>query len=139
MQNVLTLKAFDRAEHGEILERWFADWGQKHPPWDLVPPTGVIVYFNGAPVCCGFLCKTDTKLAIITNYISDKFCDKKIRRECLNSLTVKLDDLAVQLGFRMICASTAMKSMAERFKNMGYETTHENFINLGRFVCLGSQ
>lgn len=130
---------FEKSKNLELIEKWFRDWEQTPPPWDLVPPTGVLIYYRGAPVCCGFLCKTDTKLAIHSNYISDKSCDKKIRSECINALALKLDELAVTLGFRMICVSTAMKSMADRFKNMGYETTHENFINLGRLICLGSQ
>lgn len=132
-------KPFDRADHAHITDAWFVEWGQTPPPWELIAPTGVMVYSYGRPICAGFLTKTDAGLAIITNYISDKKIDKTLRALCLDHLSGELDQLAKDGGFKMVCVSTSMKSMADRFESLGYHKTHEQFINLGRYLWHGYQ
>jgi len=126
---------FEGKYHIPLLEGWFADHGQEVPPWDLMPPTGLVIIYDGKPVCAGFLTKTDANLAIHTNYVSDKYSAKALRSMCLDHLCECLDKIAASEGFKMICASTAHPSMAKRYEAMGYVTTHEKFINLGRFLC----
>lgn len=127
-------EAFDWKIHKEFYVDWFNDRDIDMEPIEFCPPTGIIV-FNDGPVCIGFLCKTDAGMAIITNLISNPFCEKDRRSESLDFLIKVLVDIAKAEDFKLICVSTKLYHVSERFLKHEFKTTDENFINLGRFLC----
>lgn len=135
----MILLPFELNKHKTILNSWYQGWNQEPPPDKTFSPTGYLVYNNETPICAGFLCKTDAGFAIIYNYISDPKSDKLTRSEALDMLSKELTDIATKENFYMVCASTANTSVAKRFEKLGYVTTHEQFINLGRILCPGFQ
>lgn len=127
-------EVFDRKKHGKFYNQWFIDRGLDIEPIEFCPPTGLIVY-DTDPICIGFLCKTDSKIAIITNLISDPFYESDLRSHALDFLIKILIELAKDQDFKMICVSTKLGHVSERFLKHEFKTTDENFINLGRFLC----
>lgn len=128
---------YSKEKHQVIVEAWLNDWKEAVNTINFLPPTGIIVYHDKLPVCVGFLTKTDSGIAIITNILSDKNADREIKNKCVDSLLFTLDGLAEVEKFKMICVATIIPSVIKRFQKMDYFIAKEQFTNLGRYLCPG--
>lgn len=130
--NYVKISPFNWEDHEKYYDLWFEQRKAEKPPRDLVSPTGIVVSFMDTPVCMGFMCKTDSKMALMTNFISDPNSPKEIRSICLDLLIDHLMDLARSEDFKFITAATVLPVIVERFEKHDFKSTHENLFNLGR-------
>lgn len=130
----MNTEPFSLTKHKKILDSWFEKRACSQPPWNLVPPTGVVVSDEDGPLAAGFLTKTDSGFAIITNFISDPESDNQIRGEAVKLLIACLTAVATNERFKMVCVSTPISSVASKFERFDYKKIEENFINLGRVL-----
>lgn len=116
------------------LEAWWK--ARKFPPANpkFMPPTGVMVSMNGRDVVAGFLFKSDANAAIIGNIVSNPDAPGKDRSWCLDQLVTSLVGLAKSEGFGMVCCSTNLPRLQERFKSHGFTLTDEGVANFGRVL-----
>lgn len=93
------------------LESMFQTWGMSAPNPDFLPKTG----FIKKGLAAGFMYLTDSKIAIIDNFVCNKDSDKMERKECLNTITEMLVNEAMSLGIKLLkCDSnnSEIKNMA---------------------------
>lgn len=124
----MKVELYNEVKHYDMLKKWYADHGQAILDKNLIPKIGLIM--DG--IVAGFLYQTDTKLAIIENYVSDKNSTKKQREEAIIALTQGLYEIAKQLGCTTVISFTNNKGLLEKQKDLGYEIIAQNMNVLKR-------
>lgn len=116
------------------LEAWWKT--RKFPPANpkFMPPTGLMVSLHGVDIVAGFLFKSDANAAIIGNIVSNPDVTWKDRLRCIDNLLIQLIELARVDGFGMVCCSTNLPRLQERFKTHGFILTDEGVANFGRVL-----
>lgn len=116
------------------LKRWWEL--RKFPPADprFMPPTGLMVTVYGIETAAGFLFKSDANAAIIGNIVSNPEAPGKARHEALTCLLDALTAIAASEGFGMVCCSTNLEPLKDRFKTHGFVMTDEGVSNFGRIL-----
>jgi hypothetical protein len=114
------------------LQGWWK--ARKFPPAnpEFLPPTGVMVSVNGVDTCAGFLFKSDANAAIIGNIVSNPEAPGKDRNEALDLLIATLAGIAKNDGFGMVCCSTNLPRLMDRFQSHGFIKTDDSVSNFGR-------
>ena len=100
----------------EQVKSWFLARKMVPPPEDLLPKNGVIM--DG--IAAGFLYLTDSSVAIIDGYISNKDSVKHERDQAIDKLTLELISIAKAKGFKIIKADTMIKSVGNRAALHGF-------------------
>lgn len=98
------------------------------------PPTGVLVLWNGKPICLGFMIKCDNNTCINSDLLSDPSTDKELRNEAVVYLRKVLEDEARKAGIPFIIATTTNPKLFERLKDQGYVELNRNLFQLGRAI-----
>ena len=101
------------------------------PKEEHLPPTGRLVVSNGKGYCVGFLCKTDSKMAVICAMISNPAADKEDRQAAVNFLMRYFADLAKKEGFTMVAISSSIPSFKKRIAESGFHKAEENVTIFG--------
>lgn len=129
------LEPFSWETHGAVYSGWFKSRGVFEPEQKFISPTGFMVYSSGSPICAGFLSLTDNNVAMITNFISDEKCNKETRSQAVDFLIDRLVDLASSFkGIDLICASTNLTHVKDRFLNHDFHVMDDGYVNLGRRI-----
>lgn len=121
---------FDKQKHFNMITEWYINRKQNMLPLEYLPETGFIV----PNICAGFLYKTDSKLALIENYISCPKSDKETRSNALDLVTKSLIDEAKKYDFNVIMALTKLDSVRKRAEKSGFQTVDNDFSILVRRV-----
>lgn len=116
------------------LQAWWK--ARKFPPANprFLPPTGLLVSMHGRDVVAGFLFKSDANAAIIGNIVSNPDAPGADRSKCLDTLLESLIHIAQADGFGMVCCSTNLPRLQERFQKHGFTLTDEGVANFGRIL-----
>ena len=118
-----------------LLKSW---WEKRNFPPAIprfLPPIGRLILNGDHPVCGGFLFRSDAGAAIIGNFVSNPDVSGKIRNEAIDLLIDVLTDEAKHAGFEMVCCSTNLPQLMERFEKHGFTKTDEGVANFGRILC----
>lgn len=134
----LSIQEFSFEHHGDVYHRWFAMRKAEKPIDEIVSPTGLVCCWRNIPIAIGFLCKTDSRMAMITNIISEPNCLSHVRNDCVNELIKALVEVADDEGFLFLSSATSLPSMIERFEKLGFTKTHSDLINFGRSYGMGA-
>lgn len=127
---------FEFDKHFELIKSWFEKRKFPVPDPHLLPSVGVIAQFEGKPVACGFIFKTDSKLAMIGNLSSDPEASSEARNESLNSLLNILSDIAKNEGYLAVTCATNLPKLMDRFEGLGFENTDKEVSHFRRVLCL---
>lgn len=130
------MQKFNWDIHGDVYSEWFKLRDAVRPMDEIVSPTGLVATYDNKPVCIGFLCKTDSRVALITNLISDPNADKDIRKKCLEQLVEELSSVAESEGFLILGAASPVPSVCDMYERLGFIKTHEKINNYGRIYAL---
>lgn len=108
------------------IEKWFEARDMHMPPKSLFPKTGFIV----EGVAAGFIYFTDSKVAILDCYISNKDADKQLRADAINRITYVLIKLADFHHCKLVKCDTKIGTIKEwaykyKFKSTGI---YESFV-----------
>lgn len=132
----LTIRGFEYSDF-PLIESWYTDRGLEIPTRDLVAPTGLMIMHENTPILAGFLIKTDCRVAIFQNYISDPKSEKEIRSEAISLLTEALLGIAKKWEAIYTCCSTEYPSIIKQFEKHDFVKDNKNYKNLGRFLWHG--
>lgn len=125
--NVRVLKEND---YDDILVGWWEDWKWIPPVKDFLPLNGlggIMVEWDGIPVCAGFIIQTNSKVAWIEWIVSNKnFKEKLHRKDALNLLVQTLTDVAKKTGSTYAYTILKSPSLINIYKNNGYLGTEQN-------------
>lgn len=124
---------FDWEIHKEIYEKFVRSHGDDSViDFTYYPPTGVLIYCEGIPVCAGFMVKTDAGFVLNTNIIASATCDKDTRQTGIIYLRDLLAEKARAAGFNFVLAETNIEGLKKRLVDQGYKILKENMTYLGR-------
>jgi hypothetical protein len=98
-------------------------------PEQALPKTGVLCYEDEAPVCAGFLYKTDSSMAWVDWVISDQDYDASMRKEAVSILMSRLLQIAKELGFSAVMTAAATEGYQQHCEGKGFVLTNDN-VNL---------
>lgn len=126
---------YESEKHFDLLKSWFDLRQFPAPNPRFLPKIGMVVYFGELPVCAGFLFQSDAGAAIIGHLVSNPDAPGMIRNSGLDALIETLTREAVELGFEMVCCSTNLPRLMERFERHCFTRTDEGVANFGRVIC----
>lgn len=119
--NIRVLKEND---YNDILVPWWKDWGWTPPVKDFLPLNGlggIMIEWQGTPVCAGFVIQSDTKVAWVDWIVSSKtFREKPHRRDALHLLVQTLTDVARERGNKYVYALIKNSPLVDVYLNNGY-------------------
>ena len=119
--NVRVLKEND---YDDILVGWWEDWKWIPPVKDFLPLNGVggiMVEWDGTPVCAGFIYNTNSKVAWIDWIVSNNnFREKPHRKDGLNLLIQTLTDVARKTKYKYVYAHNNNTNLINTFLANGY-------------------
>lgn len=87
-------------------------------------------------MACGFLFKTDAKVAMVGNLVTNPEADADIRHKALNQIINVLGKVALDEGFRLLTCATNIDKLGHRFEDLGFEKTDVNVSHFRRDLCL---
>lgn len=113
----MKLQPVDDTNYNTVCEWWIAR-GMTPVPRQSLPLTGYIVSDDKYQYCAGFLYKTDSDLALVDGFISNKDSDYEKRAKALDMLLTALMDEAKRDNYRVIIAQSTHSNsikIVERF------------------------
>ncbi len=118
-----------------ILKSWWEKRDFPPPNPRFLPPIGKLVLSGEKPICGGFLFRSDAGAAIIGHLVSNPHAPGAIRNAGLDALIESLTQEGRKQGFEMICCSTNLPRLMERFERHGLTKTDDGVANFGRVLC----
>lgn len=117
-----------------VYQSWMKERNLPAPDVSLLPKHGLVMLFKGEAIAMGFLYCTDAMMASIGNFMSDPKSDKQARGEAVEIAVDILSNRAEELGYKQVNVATNIKSLMERFENLGFEKCEENVSHFRRFL-----
>ncbi|SRR6266403_19809 len=113
-------------KHYHIIKNWANKRKFNLPPFEQLPPTGLIGFIDNIPVAACFLSLTDANSAILSGLITDPdFLDGEERKRLGDSLMKRLVNMAKEAGLSVFCW-TFLENMKSRLTDIGFIKTEEN-------------
>jgi hypothetical protein len=106
-------------DHYSEIASWYIARSLPVPLKDFIPSVGLIV----PGLAAGFLFQTDTRLAIIGEFISNPDTSSEDRSRALDEITEGLCERAKSLGFLVITCSTQSSAIEKRAIAQGFKNT----------------
>lgn len=126
IENNMVIRTFDKQKDYATICSWNYNHGVHTLVKESLPEIGYII--DG--VVAGFLYQTDSDVAIIEGYTSNKHSDKNERRDGLVLLTETLLNRATELNFKNVLYFSNNKNVHNLFNKFDFNITQEN-ISLG--------
>lgn len=111
----MEIKQFEESDLKEIAS-WYRARNIPIPDADMIPSVGFII----PGIAAGFLIRTDVKLAIIGDFISNSQTSSEERSEALDRIASALCSEAKLLGFKYVTCSTQLGSIEQRAKKFKF-------------------
>lgn len=121
---------FIGGEDYQMISEWWRDHGWPVIPAASLPQHGIMIEHGGAPVCAGFLYRSDSNIAWIEWIVSDKKSDAIIRGKCVEKLVESLCGLADALGFPVVFSALNHKGLIRRFEKAGFSRGDGNMVHM---------
>ena len=118
------VRVLSESDYENILVGWWRDWEWTPPVKDFLPLDGVgglIVEWDGTPVCAGFIYNTNSKVAWIDWIVSNKkFREKPHRKDALHLLIQTLTDVVRKTKYKYVYAHNNNTNLINTFLANGY-------------------
>lgn len=93
----------------------YKTWGLPPPSRDFLPHIGYMV--DG--LACGFIYFTDSKVAIIDNFITNKQAEREVRDIALDKIIEALLGSAKTAGCKLVKCDSNLNAIKQRASNWG--------------------
>ena len=110
------VRAYTEDDYKFIVE-WMESRALDPLPRDVIPEVGGIV--DG--IACGFIYKTDSKMAYMEHYISNPFAERHARKQAMQMVTAYLIKQARDAGFKYLYASSDKTTICTLAKEKGFK------------------
>jgi len=81
------IRHITKQDHSVLLSKWWKEWGFAPVPIDFLPETGWVVLYKKRPIIAAYMYTTDSKVAWLSWFISDKsFNDREVRNEAIKMI-----------------------------------------------------
>jgi len=125
MDAQLTIRNLKESDYTDTLLDWWKWHRFPAPPRFILPDNisdGLMVEYNGKPLCAGFLYSTSSKYLFHVEWVVStyKIKDKDIRKKGIHLLINGLSYVAREQGARAIYTSLVRKNLIDRYKECGW-------------------
>lgn len=110
------VRAYTEDDYKFIVE-WMESRALDPLPKDVIPEVGGIVY----GIACGFIYKTDSKMAYMEHYISNPFAERHARKQAMQMVTAYLIKQARDAGFKYLYASSYKTTICTLARENGFK------------------
>lgn len=124
----LSIRRIVPEDMGEI-NSWIASRDRHIFDTDFLPPTGWVI--PGVMAAWGY--KTDSKLVILENVISNKESSKEDRFHGLDLIGSACEAWAKENGFKFIIGWTSMDTVGDACKRNGWIVSEPNYRSMVKF------
>lgn len=121
IKHILNTRYFDIKKDYDILCAWYEKYDQVPLRTEQYPPTGLVVEVDTAPVCSGFLWRTDSVIGVFSMPIVDRDAEKEQRNLALNHLIESIKVQAKAIGIKWIFCPVNSKSFLKRLRDLGFK------------------
>lgn len=105
----------------KVLCNWLTDHNKPLISKDLYPPTGFMIQDEKMDLVAGFLYKTDSKLCVVENFISNPIIAKDQRREAITLLFKTIIQKAQNDGFKIMFTSAILDSLIKQLNDLDFK------------------
>lgn len=112
------MMAFTKHDFMKICN-WMNERGIKAPPFEELPPTGLIV----DNIACGFLITTDNGYGILDYFLSNPSMPLRARAQAIDEIAGLLIEKAKLLNLRKLKCDTKIRSIHRQALKHGFQTT----------------
>lgn len=112
-------------ERYSIVKDWWIKRKWPVPGQEFLSTTGIMVYYKERPICAAWLYQTDSLVTMMGFVISDLKTTGKVKKNSIEFLFNKFEEIAKQMGFKLIFLPVATDSIAR----LGIKKL--NYINSG--------
>jgi len=109
-------RSWDRDTDYDTLVKWWNDWEFGTVPKECLPPDGIVVENDGAPVCAaGLYIGVGTQFAFMEWIVTDKKAEQRLIHKCLKLCIDSVMDLAKQKGMKLVYTATKEQALHKRY------------------------
>jgi hypothetical protein len=117
----------------ETVKGWWEAWGWTPVAKEALAPLGVIASNGEEDVCCAWLYRTESSLALLEWFISNPKV-KKGRKGAMNVVILSLCDIAKKYGFTHIVSFTKDPHFTRLLEKHGFNGRSDYVSNMVRSV-----
>lgn len=110
---------------------WWKSWGWDCVPEHALPPVGVIAYDRTKDICCAWLYRTDSSVALLEWFISNRKATEH-RRQAMSMVVDGISNIAKQNGFTSLVTFTKDPHLVRLMEEMGFSGRADHVSNLAR-------
>lgn len=118
----MIVSKFNFEAHSQSIQKWGLKYGFPLPAQEILPETGFIV----EDLACGFLYKTNSKLAWLEWVFSNPEKPKEDRAKALDLIFKTIEQEAKSQGFLVLFSAAAISGYAQVLQRNGFQETDKN-------------
>lgn len=127
----MKIRSYESGDFSTLMHFW-TQKGLQEIPEDFIPPIGrVVVRDEGTLLAAAFLVQSDGGMAAISFVCGNPMVEADERGAALSILLIHLRDLAREIGYRFIGASTNVPALQKRFERLGLTPTDRDVVCYG--------
>jgi len=109
-------RSWDRDTDYDTLVKWWSDWEFGTVPKECLPPDGIMVEHDGAPVCAaGLYIGVGTQFAFMEWIVTDKNAEQRLVHKCLKLCIDRVMELAKKKGMKLVYTATKEQALHKRY------------------------
>jgi hypothetical protein len=125
----MQIRNWDRDRDYDTLVRWWNDWEFGVVPKECLPPDGIIVEKDGAPVCAGGLYIGEgTQFGFMEWIVTDKQADQRLVHRALKQCVDSIMQLAENRGIKLVYTATKERALHKRYQKYHQMTLTESDV-----------
>jgi hypothetical protein len=124
------LRLYTTEDYPMVCEWWRA-WKWDCVPQEALPEIGVIASDDTQDICCAWMYKTDSKIALLEWFISNPKA-KKGREDAIAAVTESIAEIAKRQGFTSLVTFTKHPQLTNQMERLGFSGRADHVSNLAR-------
>lgn len=111
------IEPFEASKHWDTVRDWLAWHKIPLETPETLPPTGLL----SDGIVCGWLFKTDARIAFMDCFVADPFSKPDDRKTAIHALIDALLDKARECGMKAVAGVTTVPALAEKLTEHGFK------------------
>ena len=130
----MDIRKFELSDYSTLV-KWYIEWELPITPYSWLSEETYIVENGDEPLCVGGVYQLDkAPFFWIESIASNRNSKKEDRKQAIKFLIKHLEAVAKNKGAEIIMGSTPRDSLADTFKELGFNNAPEKYIHLGKKV-----
>jgi len=119
---------YESSKHQHYILSWLKQWNLSEDKINILSSTGFII----PDVCCIFLYETNSIIAYLDFFMSNKFISDEIRNTCLDKVVYAAILEAKAKGYQRLVGNSKYNAVVDRANRLGFNVIDGNYISFFR-------